>query len=164
MQIIAELTIPILSPSDPFAPGLVEVMEREMDIMERMFGKVTDPWDSSDQPEWAKEISADANDLVGTIFTRDKPFLWVEAGTSGGRVTFSQDYRPRTRKGVLGSRAKKGRVVAKGRGSPRNTAARDFRFLVAERRQRNFTKAMDKSILRSANKFFRGTRVEIVTL
>lgn len=168
MRIIAELTTPVLNPTIPFVANLSRVIEDELDVMERAFNRTTRTWTDKNKPEWIKEVGAGGlgRDLVGMIFTRSTPFVWVEGGTNRGQVAFSQDYQPKTRPGTLGSRAGRGKVTRRGRGAPqtKGVEARDFRYLIAERRQPQVFKNMNSAVDRGVKKFFVGTKIQRVII
>lgn len=168
MQIIAELSTPVLNPNIPFAANLIRVIQDEMDIMERMFGRTTRTWTSKNKPEWIKEVGAERAgvDLVGVIFTRSTPFVWVEGGTDRGQATFSRDYKPKTQPGKLGSGAGRGRVIKRGRGALQTggVTARNFRYTIAERRQPQVEKKMNSAVDRGVKKFFVGTKVRRIVI
>ena len=154
-----ELGIPNSLDSKFFGP-LIKVMDEELDFVERMFNGVTDSWRSDHRPKWHRtSTKRKGQDLRSTIFTTSTPFVWVSGGHSGGYVAFTKDYRPRTRKGVLGSRARRGSVIVRGkRHAPkkRRVEAREFEFEIARRRNQpnKFPKRAQKALLKGARQAY----------
>jgi len=148
---------------------MVKVMEDERDIIQRMFNRVTNPWSEEHRPSWRKHtIKRKGQDLVFLLYTESTPFVWVTLGHSGGRVILSKDFRPRTRRRVLGSRAKKGRVIKRGIGRKRTVEAREFDLEIADRRNRpeKFPKKMQAALNKGVKRVLRSyglkvTRIEL---
>jgi hypothetical protein len=155
-RLTIELDVPVVARSDEIFKPLFDAAEAELGIIERKFDSVTKTWSSASQPFWQidKRLPRGKGDGAWTIFTRSTPFVFVSLGTRGGRATFSDNYRPMTRRRVLGSRGRQGRVIAKGRGPRINTEAREFEFAVAEQRQRPFAKKAQRELDRGVKRIF----------
>lgn len=158
VRIALEIEAPDLGAlSQTILQPLIDTMQDEIGIVERMFDRVTRTWEPSHQPTWERKVDLrKGRDPVLSIFTTSTPFVWVSGGHSGGRVAFSSDYRSRTRKRVLGSRARRGRVVARGRKAPRKrpVEAREFEMEIADRRNEpnKFPKKMQKALNKGARR------------
>ena len=148
---------------DALVDELVEEMRRELKVQERLIGGVTKDWQQRHKPEWETEEDLKDDTLKLTLSTESTPFVWVELGHSGGYVKFSRDYRPRTRKGVLSSRARQGSVVMRGKsqGAPKKkpVEAREHHLEVAKRRQDKYKKNMDRALIRGAKKAQKGKKI-----
>lgn len=154
---------PVPAPDNPIFRELISVMHDELDILRRQYDKTTRTWTEESKPKWTKELKGVAPHFDMQITTSDKPFVWVDQGTHGGYVTFSKDYRPKTRPRVIGSRAGRGRVVRRGYGANaiKGVKAREFSDEIAQRRQKLFPKKAHAAILRGTRKFFRGYNVVV---
>lgn len=141
-----------------------KIMDKELDKIENTIKPTYRTWSSASKPEWQRKYRSLADAIEFTIFTESKPFLYVSGGTFGGRVTFSDDYKPKTRRRVLGSGKGAGRVLARGKGPKINTEAREFEFETAERREPHFIKAVEKVVNDELMKILtRGKRLTFVS-
>ena len=122
---------------------LGKLMDKELDKIENTFKPAHRTWSAKSKPEWKKkrDNALGRDELVFEITTDSTPFVWVNSGTSRGHVTFSRNFLAKTKPGVLGSGAGRGKVLKRGVGPVTRIRARGFDELVAERRQPHFSKA-----------------------
>lgn len=151
---IAVNVVNIKDPENIFFKEIGELIEGELDLMERTFDKGLIGWSSDSKPKWKRSglLPIGRGWLASTMSTEDVPFVWVMGGTKKGRATFSKNYRPMTRSRVISSRARQGRVIARGAGPIVRIKSREWHIEIAERRLPMFEKKMRRLSVRIAKK------------
>lgn len=167
VQLSIILESPLVDAVDPIVSEVAQVMLKELAIMRGMFDKVTATWSKASKPVWEETFRFGiTKDFTAQLATSSKIFIWQVLGTSGGRVAFSKDYQPKTRRRTIGSRAGSGKVTRRGRKAPliKGIRAGEWHLEIADRRQLPYTRAMQKRIIIGTRKFFRGTKVRVIAI
>ena len=144
--------------------AIIRAVQKEMRVQaksaENLFEKGYENWQANHKPKWKLTLSVRGTDYVGRMYTGDKPFLWVEAGTKKRRRWMSKDWQSKTTVGILRSSAgagTPGKFAGKGR-QPKPIAARDFRVIVAERMKGSFSRNMQRAVNKGSRRFFSNRR------
>lgn len=96
---------------------LRNVVKEEVDIMERMYKRVSSGF-SPPQPKYKKTVRkqpARGGVIVGTVSTDDRRMYYLDVGTHRRWAVMSDDFRPRTTPRTLGIKGKQGRTVIRGK-------------------------------------------------
>lgn len=152
---------------NPIINALAEGMIKEIGIQRRMFDRVTNTWSEKSKPIWDEVFRfSRTRDFNAWLTTTSKIFTWQALGTTGGRVSFSADYTPKTQRRVIGSGAGTGSVTSRGRSAPliQGIRAGEWHLEIAERRQIPYTKNQQRQILKGTKRFFRGTKVTVISI
>lgn len=164
MEFGFELELPDLIEEGELVKRLSKMMDDELDVSIRLFNRLTDPWDAEHHPVWEKRKSKlEGGDLKASIHTSSVPFAWVNNGHKGGRVTFSDDYRPRTKYHSLRSGPKTGRVLKRGRGArpKRPVKGRRFDQKAAEVRRKMFVRKGKRQTGLAIKKMLSSKQIEV---
>lgn len=142
-----------------FEAAMVKVILDELDEYEKLFGKFTGTW--KHKPKWTKKVKSSRQQISGTLTTRSKPFVFVEAGTKIRRAAMSRDFQAKTKVRSLSSGPGRGGKVGMLKRPQGGIKARDSRVVIAEKRERVFTVDMQRALDRAAQQVFRGSGVGI---
>lgn len=165
-----EITTPrFLSTTDfqILIPVLKE-MDREVGTELKTWDRALNGWSAENMPDWdIDDADQKGDDLEAKYFaTREKSpiFVYVMGGTEINYARMSREYRPRTRRGKLTTRAAQGSFLKVG-APHKGIEGREWHFLIAERRQKPYTKNMQKAVNKAAVKAFKAagfSKVRIV--
>jgi hypothetical protein len=157
------LTVPVLDEqtAQSFYRSTIKDMVNELGIAERLFNRQTATWSSKSQPIWERELPKfTGNEIVASVLTKSKPFIWVNNPRRPGKATFSTDYKPKTKPRKAGSGPGAGKVLRRGREGKKikKVTPREIYLRVEELRQDKYVKRASKEVIRDFNRYFRSTK------
>lgn len=136
---------------------LSRVLKSEIQIIHRLFNKVSDDWKPEDKPSWhTPEPQLSGGNLSAIIETDSIPWVFLDLGTSKRYATMSKGYHPRTHARRFGSTGGGGEPVFVSRKRRRKGVdARLWSDEAAKRRQKPLTKKVQLEVTGYANRQFR---------
>lgn len=115
------------------------------------YEKTTKTWQH--KPTFIIESSLDPKGPEVLVGTDDEIYGYVDRGTSVRRALMTNDFSPKTKKGVIGSSSGRGGVVyVDKRLSLPGIEARDFSKTIEKKHQPRFKRAMESALSAGAKK------------
>lgn len=138
---------------------LLKAAESEGKEVQKLYGQTVASW-SGDKPRFESLVEVGRDDV--TVLTGPNgsnealnKFKWLDEGTRVRYATMSQDWKSKTKPGVLKSGRGRGKMLFVNKRRPRpGIKARGWTELIQKRRKRPFTNAMIKAKNRGLDKIY----------
>lgn len=128
-----------------------KAVDKEMDIIERLFDKATSTWSTKNKPVWKRVQRLGGNNFKATLSTRSTPFAYIETGTKERWARMDPRFRAKSKPRVIGaSPGAFPRPIMRGRSNMKRARpgikAREWRDEIARRREGPASKRIYRAI------------------
>ncbi len=81
---------------NPVVREVKKAMQKEMDVIERMFGKATSTWSAKNKPVWKRTLLARGDAFKARMSTNSTPFTYIETGTKTRWAKMDPRFMPKS--------------------------------------------------------------------
>lgn len=123
-----------------------KALQAESEQHRRMFKRATETWSAKNKPKFRRRTKESGDEISVSLTTKSKPFVYVEGGTRKRYMHMVPGYRPKSVPGSLKARQGGGKKAGLSWPIMPGIVARDFRKVIAKKRERVLLAKMNKVI------------------